>query len=138
MAGVPERIGRYTVARELGSGGMGEVYLAYTPGDAPVAVKLIRSDKIDPLTRARFEKEALIASTVVTRGRSVCRPTVAGPGVRSGAYLTSLRGSRQVRMRPDLVWYEESGAPMAVADAKCKAGRLDGYPDADIYQMLAY
>ncbi|WP_181361614.1 hypothetical protein [Streptomyces sp. A244] len=43
-----------------------------------------------------------------------------------------------VRMRPDLVWYEESGTPMAVADAKCKAGRPDGYPAADIYQMLAY
>ncbi|MFF3919517.1 serine/threonine-protein kinase [Streptomyces sp. NPDC001852] len=69
MAGMPERIGRYTVAKELGSGGMGEVYLAYTPGGAPVAVKLIRSDKLDPLTRARFEKEALIARTVVGTNR---------------------------------------------------------------------
>ncbi|GAA3796944.1 protein kinase [Streptomyces phyllanthi] len=69
MAGMPERIGRYTVAKELGSGGMGEVYLAYTPGGDPVAVKLIRSDKLDPLTRARFEKEALIARTVIGTNR---------------------------------------------------------------------
>ncbi|WP_327048051.1 protein kinase [Microbispora sp. NBC_01189] len=69
MTGTPERIGRYTVAKELGSGGMGEVYLAYTPGGDPVAVKVIRSDKLDPLTRARFEKEALIARTVIGTNR---------------------------------------------------------------------
>ncbi|MFI1683152.1 McrC family protein [Streptomyces sp. NPDC020607] len=43
-----------------------------------------------------------------------------------------------IRMRPDLVWYGDSGAPMAVADAKYKAGKPKGYPDADLYQMLAY
>ncbi len=69
MSGVPTRIGRYSVARELGSGGMGEVYLAYTPAGDPVAVKVIRSDKLDPLTRARFEKEALIARTVIGTNR---------------------------------------------------------------------
>lgn len=69
MTGMPEWIGQYTVAEELGSGGMGEVYLAYTPGGAPVAVKLIRSDRLDPHTRARFEKEALIARTVIGTNR---------------------------------------------------------------------
>jgi eukaryotic-like serine/threonine-protein kinase len=69
MVGMSERIGRYTVAKELGSGGMGEVYLAYTPGGDPVAVKRIRSDKLDPLMRARFEREALIARTVVGTNR---------------------------------------------------------------------
>ncbi|MFB7583922.1 serine/threonine-protein kinase [Streptomyces hydrogenans] len=69
MSGVPTRIGRYTVARELGSGGMGEVYLAYTPAGDPVAVKVIRNDKLDPLMRARFEKEALIARTVIGTNR---------------------------------------------------------------------
>ncbi|MEV2210406.1 restriction endonuclease [Streptomyces sp. NPDC050997] len=43
-----------------------------------------------------------------------------------------------IRMRPDLVWYGESGVPLVVADAKYKAGRPQGYPDADLYQMLAY
>lgn len=69
MAGVPVRIGRYTVAGELGSGGMGEVLLAYSPAGDPVAVKLIRDDRLDPVTRARFEKEALIARTVVGTNR---------------------------------------------------------------------
>jgi len=69
MTDAPQQIGRYTVARELGSGGMGEVYLAYSPAGDPVAVKLIRLDRLDPLTRQRFEKEALIARTVVGTNR---------------------------------------------------------------------
>ncbi|MFD5131198.1 serine/threonine-protein kinase [Streptomyces olindensis] len=69
MTKSPTLIGRYTVARELGSGGMGEVYLAYSPAGSPVAVKVIRGDKLDPVTRARFEKEALIARTVVGTNR---------------------------------------------------------------------
>lgn len=66
---MPERIGRYIVERELGSGGMGDVYLAYSPAGDPVAVKVIRSDRLDPMTRARFEQEALIARTVVGTNR---------------------------------------------------------------------
>ncbi|MER7109308.1 McrC family protein [Streptomyces sp. NPDC000229] len=43
-----------------------------------------------------------------------------------------------IRMRPDLVLYGRDHAPVAVADAKYKAERQDGYPGADLYQMLAY
>ncbi|MGH3321610.1 MAG: McrC family protein [Streptosporangiaceae bacterium] len=43
----------------------------------------------------------------------------------------------RVRMRPDLVWYM-AGHPQAVVDAKYKAERPSGFPDADLYQMLAY
>jgi 5-methylcytosine-specific restriction enzyme subunit McrC len=45
-----------------------------------------------------------------------------------------------VRMRPDFVWYPEvtGGLPRAVADAKYKAEKREGFPDADLYQMLAY
>lgn len=43
-----------------------------------------------------------------------------------------------IRMRPDLVLYGPDRTPCAVADAKYKAERPGGYPDADLYQMLAY
>ncbi|MDT0343514.1 McrC family protein [Streptomyces litchfieldiae] len=43
-----------------------------------------------------------------------------------------------IRMRPDLVWYEDGGRPRAVVDAKYKAEKPEGFPDADLYQMLAY
>ncbi|WP_405678119.1 McrC family protein [Streptomyces sp. NBC_00048] len=43
-----------------------------------------------------------------------------------------------VRLRPDFVWYADSGTPRIVADAKYKAGKRRGYPNEDLYQMLAY
>jgi serine/threonine protein kinase len=58
-------IGRFAVDRELGRGGMGRVYLAYSEAGEQVAVKVIRQDKIDEETRKRFEREALIAQAVI-------------------------------------------------------------------------
>jgi serine/threonine protein kinase len=69
MGNTPALVGRYVVDHQLGSGGMGEVYLAYSPAGDPVAVKVIRGDRLNPVTRARFEKEALIARTVVGTNR---------------------------------------------------------------------
>lgn len=66
---LPSRIGPYLVERRLGAGGMGEVYLAYSVAGEPVAVKVIRPDRTDPHTRARFEREASIARTVSGTGR---------------------------------------------------------------------
>ena len=40
-------------------------------------------------------------------------------------------------MKPDLVWYR-GGKPLAVIDAKYKIEKVVGYPNADLYQMLAY
>lgn len=69
MEDIPAQIGRYAVVRRLGSGGMGEVFLAYSLAGSPVAVKVIRSDRLDEGTRARFEREALIARTVIGTNR---------------------------------------------------------------------
>ncbi len=43
----------------------------------------------------------------------------------------------KVAMKPDLVWYVD-GVPAAVVDAKYKVEKPAGFPDADLYQMLAY
>lgn len=43
----------------------------------------------------------------------------------------------QVRLRPDLVW-KIAGVPVAVVDAKYKSEAPAGYPNADLYQLLAY
>lgn len=69
VSAMPAMIGRYAIERVLGAGGMGEVYLAFSPAGDPVAVKLIRSDRLDPTTRARFEREAEIAGTIVGTNR---------------------------------------------------------------------
>jgi 5-methylcytosine-specific restriction enzyme subunit McrC len=46
--------------------------------------------------------------------------------------------ARAIRIIPDFVHYDSSGRPAAVVDAKYKAERPQGFPDADLYQMLAY
>ena len=43
----------------------------------------------------------------------------------------------RVVLRPDIVW-KVRGSPVAVIDAKYKAEKPAGYPNADLYQLLAY
>lgn len=43
----------------------------------------------------------------------------------------------QVLLKPDIVW-RVGGAAAAVVDAKYKAEKPSGYPNADLYQLLAY
>lgn len=44
---------------------------------------------------------------------------------------------RTVEIKPDLTWLVDD-APTAVIDAKYKAEKPAGFPNADVYQMLAY
>ncbi|MFJ9952576.1 McrC family protein [Kitasatospora sp. NPDC091207] len=47
--------------------------------------------------------------------------------------------ARRIRMRPDLVIHAADGrTPVAVVDAKYKTEKSGVYPNADLYQMLAY
>lgn len=63
--GEPEYIGPYRLVRELGSGGMGRVFLARSSGGRPVAVKVIRPDlAADPEFRARFRHEVAASRKV--------------------------------------------------------------------------
>src|ERR1700722_13663251 len=57
----PATIGGYRLEARLGSGGMGRVYLAFTPAGRPVALKVVRSDLGDDhdfLVRFRQEIQA--------------------------------------------------------------------------------
>ena len=52
-------------------------------------------------------------------------------------FETGLDLENNVRIQPDLVW-RRNGQVRAVFDAKYKAEKPAGFPNADIYQMLAY
>jgi len=45
--------------------------------------------------------------------------------------------AEQVMLKPDIVW-KIRGSAVAVIDAKYKAEKPAGYPNADLYQLLAY
>ncbi|BDO43814.1 restriction endonuclease [Cellulomonas sp. NTE-D12] len=65
----------------------------------------------------------------LTRAGGICRPQD----------RWHLDEADSVPMRPDLVWYAAgSSDPTAVVDAKYKAEKPSGFPNADLYQMLAY
>ena len=51
-----------------------------------------------------------------------------------------LDAGHEITLRPDLVWYSAGGAlrPIAVVDVKYKAEKPAGFPNADVYQALAY
>jgi Protein kinase domain/F5/8 type C domain len=61
----PATIGGYRLEARLGSGGMGQVYLAFTPAGRPVALKVVRSDLGDDQDfRIRFGQEIQAAQRV--------------------------------------------------------------------------
>ncbi|GHA59488.1 hypothetical protein GCM10010372_68970 [Streptomyces tauricus] len=61
----PLRVGAYRIVGRLGSGGMGWVYLARSPGGRAVAVKVVRPEyAADPEFRQRFAREVTAARAV--------------------------------------------------------------------------
>ncbi|WP_455358164.1 serine/threonine-protein kinase [Streptomyces sp. SYSU K21746] len=61
----PREIGGYRLHARLGSGGMGVVYLAYTPGGRPIALKAVREEFAgDPEFRQRFAQEVASAQRI--------------------------------------------------------------------------
>ncbi|MCX5609723.1 serine/threonine protein kinase [Streptomyces sp. NBC_00047] len=61
----PTTIAGYRLAAKLGAGGMGKVYLSYTPGGRPVAIKVIRPEfGEDAEFRRRFTQEVQSAQRV--------------------------------------------------------------------------
>ncbi|WP_327171372.1 protein kinase [Streptomyces sp. NBC_01336] len=61
----PRQVGRYKIVARLGAGGMGQVYLARSPGGRPVAVKVVRPELArDGEFRRRFAREAVAAARV--------------------------------------------------------------------------
>ncbi|MFF2778535.1 serine/threonine protein kinase [Streptomyces sp. NPDC058052] len=61
----PDTVGGYALRARIGGGGMGRVYLAFTPGGRPLAVKVVRPDYAhDPEFRRRFKREIKAARSV--------------------------------------------------------------------------
>ena len=61
----PQRVGRYTLLKRLGTGGMGRVYLGQSPSGRHVAVKIIRAELADNADfRQRFRQEVKAARRV--------------------------------------------------------------------------
>ena len=65
QSGNPQLIGPYRLVGQLGSGGMGQVFLGLSAGGRPVAVKVIRPElAADAEFRVRFRREVAAARKV--------------------------------------------------------------------------
>src|SRR5438067_11771405 len=94
--GDPRRVGPFRLRGLLGSGSMGRVYIAHTPGGQTVAVKVVRAEFADdPEFRRRFRREVeaaravhgLFTAPVVDADPDAARPWLAtayvpGPALR--------------------------------------------------------
>ncbi|MGK4584731.1 serine/threonine-protein kinase [Kitasatospora sp. HPMI-4] len=61
----PSEVGGYRLTAKLGSGGMGRVYLAHTPGGRPIALKVVRPELAeDAEFRRRFAQEVANARRI--------------------------------------------------------------------------
>src|ERR1700761_3448392 len=61
----PRESGPYTLLGQLGTGGMGQVFLGMSAGGRPIAVKVIRTElATDPDFRSRFRREVAAAQKV--------------------------------------------------------------------------
>jgi outer membrane protein assembly factor BamB len=77
-AGDPRRIGEFRLHARLGAGGMGQVYLGYSPAGRAVAVKICHPDlAADPAFLLRFAREVDAASSV--NGLYTAQVVGAGP-----------------------------------------------------------
>ncbi len=77
-AGDPWQVGAYRLRARLGSGGMGQVFLGYSPAGRAVAVKVIHPELAkDPMFRTRFRREVAAAKAV--SGAYTAPVTAAGP-----------------------------------------------------------
>ncbi|MFC9326569.1 serine/threonine-protein kinase [Kitasatospora sp. NPDC057015] len=61
----PREVGGYRLFARLGAGGMGRVYLSYTPGGRPVALKVVRPEFAEDVEfRRRFAQEVANAQRI--------------------------------------------------------------------------
>jgi serine/threonine protein kinase len=101
----PRKIGGFRLQARLGAGGMGRVYLGYSPGGRPVAVKVVHPELArDPEFMQRFRREVAAAQAV------------------SGAYTAAVVGAGPDDSPPWLATAYVPGPPLV--DLVAMAGPL--------------
>jgi serine/threonine protein kinase len=101
----PQQVGGFYLRARLGAGGMGRVYLGYSPGGRPVAVKVVHPELArDPEFMKRFRREVAAAQAV------------------SGAYTAAVVGAGPDDSPP---WLATTFVPgPALADLVARTGPL--------------
>lgn len=116
MAILPTRIGNYEVLRQIGSGGMGSVYLGRDPElDRQVAIKVIREEVHDQEVLDRFFREARAAAalrhpniiTIYASGQQDHQPYMAMEFVDGDSLAEIIKQRRNVPLSDKISYLEQ-------------------------------
>ena len=112
----PEKIGQFEVLRQIGSGGMGAVYLGRDPElDRQVAIKVIREEVHDQEVLDRFFREARAAAalrhpniiTICGGGQHEHQPYMVMEFVDGESLADIIRGKRSLPLADKLSYLEQ-------------------------------
>ena len=124
MAGIPEKIGNFEVLRQIGTGGMGAVYLARDPElDRQIAIKVIREEVHDQEVLDRFFREARAAAalrhaniiTVFASGEENHRPYIAMEYIEGESFADIIKQRRELPLKDKISYLEQLCAGLAFA-----------------------
>ena len=116
MADMPSRIGNFEVLSQIGSGGMGTVYLGRDPGlGRQVAIKVIREEVRDKEVLDRFFREARAAAalrhpniiTVYTSGQHEYQPYMVMEFVDGESLAEIIRSRRTLPLSDKMSYLEQ-------------------------------
>ena len=116
MANIPSRIGNFEVTRQVGSGGMGAVYLGLDPElNRQVAIKVIREEVHDQEVLDRFFREARAAAalrhpniiTIYASGQHEHQPYMVMEYVEGDSLADIIRSRKAVPLADKLSYIEQ-------------------------------
>ena len=116
MVAIPTRIGNFEILRQIGSGGMGSVYLGRDPElDRQVAIKVIREEVHDQEVLDRFFREARAAAalrhpnliTIYASGQQDHQPYMAMEFVDGESLADIIKQRRNVALSDKISYLEQ-------------------------------
>jgi serine/threonine-protein kinase len=116
VATIPSRIGNFEILRQIGSGGMGSVYLGRDPElDRQVAIKVIREEVHDQEVLDRFFREARAAAalrhpniiTVYASGQHDHKPYMAMEFIDGDSLADIIKQRRNVALSDKISYLEQ-------------------------------
>lgn len=116
----PRTAGGYRLRARVGAGGMGRVFLSFSPGGRPVAVKIVRSEYADdPAFRARFAQEISAAQQVngIHIAQLLDADANGDPPWMASAYIPGPSLAEAVRLAGPLPVPVVAGVAVAIARA---------------------
>jgi serine/threonine-protein kinase len=124
VGSIPEKIGTFEVIRQIGSGGMGAVYLGRDPElDRQVAIKVIREEVHEQEVLDRFFREARAAAalrhaniiTVFASGQQDHKPYIAMEYIEGESFADIIKQRRNLPLADKISYLEQLCAGLAFA-----------------------